>query len=52
IRNVAEALPLTKVVILLRDLWFGFGWNQSAIVMLGVLLIAATMISIRTFRWE
>jgi len=52
IRNVAEALPLTKVVILLSDLWFGFGWNQSAIVMLGVLLAVAAMISVRTFRWE
>ncbi|MDQ3695952.1 MAG: ABC transporter permease [Chloroflexota bacterium] len=52
IRNVAEVLPLTRVVILLSDVWFGFGWNLSAIVMLGVLLGVAAIISVRTFRWE
>jgi ABC-2 type transport system permease protein len=52
LRSVAEVLPLTKVVMLLSDLWFGSGWNTGAIVMLGVLLIIAALISLRTFRWE
>lgn len=52
LRSVAEVLPLTKVVMLLSDLWYGGGWNTGALVMLGALLIIAALISLRTFRWE
>lgn len=52
IREVAELLPLTKVVMLMSDLWFGFGWNQSAVVMLGILFVLAAVASVLTFRWE
>lgn len=52
VRDFAERLPLTKVVIMLSDLWFGLGWNLSAIVTLGPLLIAAIVASVLTFRWE
>ena len=45
-------LPLTHVVHLLQDLWFGIGWNwQSGLVLLGM-LVAGTVASAALFRWE
>ncbi len=52
IRDVAEQLPLTKVVMLMSDLWFGFGWNLGAVIMLGSMLVVAAVASVLTFRWE
>lgn len=52
IRDFAEVLPLTKVVMLLSDLWFGVGWNVGAVVMLAVLLAVGAAASVLTFRWE
>jgi hypothetical protein len=45
-------LPLTKVVMLLSDLWYGGGWNTGALALLGGVLVIAAVISLRTFRWE
>lgn len=52
LRSVSEVLPLTRVVMLLNDLWFGGHWNTGALAMLGGVLIIAAVISLRTFRWE
>lgn len=52
VREVSRWLPLTHVVQLLQDLWFGVGWNwQSGLVLLGMLL-AGTVASAALFRWE
>ncbi len=54
IRRVADFLPLTYVVELLRGLWFGDGWGQhltAVLVLLGVLVVSAAA-AIRIFRWE
>ena len=52
VREVAVWLPLTHVVHLLQDLWFGIGWNwQSGLVLLGM-LVAGTVASAALFRWE
>ncbi len=52
VREVARWLPLTHVVDLLQDLWFGVGWNWlSGLVLLGMLL-AGTVASAALFRWE
>jgi ABC-2 type transport system permease protein len=52
VREVARWLPLTHVVQLLQDLWFGVGWNwQSGLVLLGMLL-AGAVASAALFRWE
>jgi ABC-2 type transport system permease protein len=52
IRKVSEWLPLTHVVRLLQSLWFGQGWDMTAVGVLLALLVIGTMLSIRFFRWE
>ena len=54
IRRIADFLPLTYVVKLLRGLWFGETWGQHLLetaVLLGILGIC-TALAARFFRWE
>ncbi len=52
VQNVAEKLPLTYVVTLLQGLWFGQGWNSTAVLVMAGMLGMGALISARTFRWE
>jgi ABC-2 type transport system permease protein len=54
IRKVANYLPLTYVVKLLRGLWFGDTWGDHIleVVVLGGVLIICTSVAARFFRWE
>lgn len=52
VRAAAHWLPLTHVVILLRNLWFGQGWPIHSVLFLGLMLILGTAVSVYTFRWE
>lgn len=54
VKRVSAFLPLTYVVNLLRGLWIGEIWSQHATeaIVLGGLLVAGVLISIKTFRWE
>jgi len=52
LQQVSRALPMTQMVTLLQDLWFGKGWNWTAVAVLVALLLLGTLISARTFRWE
>jgi len=54
IQRIADFLPLTYVVRLLRGLWFGDTWGEHLLetaVLAGVLL-ACTALAARFFRWE
>ena len=54
IRRIADFLPLTYVVKLLRGLWFSETWGQHLLetaVLLGILGIC-TALAARFFRWE
>jgi ABC-2 type transport system permease protein len=54
IRRIADFLPLTYVVKLLRGLWFGETWGQHLLetaVLLGILGVC-TAVAARFFRWE
>ena len=54
IQRLADFLPLTHVVNLLRGLWFGDGWGQhstAVLVLLGVFVVSAVA-AVRIFRWE
>ena len=52
VQQAAEWLPLTHVVHLFQSLWFGGGWNVTALIVLGGVLVVGTVISVKVFRWE
>jgi len=54
ILKVANFLPLTYVVTLLRGLWVGDPWSQhlTEVLVLTGILVVGVIISIKTFRWE
>lgn len=54
VQRVAEFLPLTHIVNLLRGLWFGEalgGFTADIAVIVGVMLVG-TALSARLFRWD
>ncbi len=54
VRSVAQFIPLTHVVTLLRGLWTGGSWGsfgKEIAVLVGVLVVGVA-VSAQTFRWE
>jgi ABC-2 type transport system permease protein len=54
VQRIADFLPLTYVVRLLRGLWFGKPWSElvpEVLVLAGILVVCGA-ISVRFFRWE
>ena len=52
VRQAAEWLPMTQLVLLLQGLWFGQGWNLPALAMMAVLLVVGALLATPAFRWE
>lgn len=54
IRQIAQVLPLSHVVTLLRGLWMGDPWEKylGEVGILAALLIVGVLVSSKTFRWE
>ena len=54
VRNVARFLPLTHTVTLLQGLWKGDAWSlhQTELVVLLAMMVVASIIAVRAFRWE
>jgi len=52
LRRISDLLPLSYVVTLIADLWYGQGWNGLALVVLSGMLIVGAVVSVLTFRWE
>jgi ABC-2 type transport system permease protein len=54
IRKVANFLPLTYVVKLLRGLWFGDTWGEHLLdaAVIGGVLVVCTLLAARFFRWD
>lgn len=52
VQRVGDFLPLTHVINLIKDVWFGEGWNMVALAVLLGLLVVSVVVSSRTFRWE
>lgn len=52
VRAAASWLPLTQVVNLLQNLWFGQDWSIQPVLILGSMLVLGTVVSVYTFRWE
>ena len=51
-RLIGKAIPLTYSVNLLHDLWFGRGWDLTAVLVLVGFMVAGILFSVRFFRWE
>jgi ABC-2 type transport system permease protein len=54
VQRIADFLPLTYVVRLMRGLWFGEPWSSlwpEVAVLTGILVVCG-LISARVFRWE
>lgn len=52
--KIAQFLPLTHVVVLLRGLWVGHPWSQhlKEVAILLAILVVGGLVAARTFRWE
>jgi ABC-2 type transport system permease protein len=51
-RGVGDATPLRYVVVLLQDPWLGFGWNWTVFLIVMGIMVVASLLSLRFFRWE
>jgi len=51
-RGVGDATPLRYVIVLLQDPWLGFGWNWTVFLIVMGIMIVASLLSLRLFRWE
>ena len=49
---VGDATPLRYVVGLLQDPWLGFGWNMPYFLIVTGIMVVASLLSVRFFRWE
>lgn len=51
-RAIAEFLPLTHVVNLIKSAWFGQTWDMKATLILSAMIVVSLAVSARTFRWS
>ena len=51
-RRIGEVLPLAPVVTGLRDAWSGAGVNLVALAALAAMIVVASAVGVRVFRWE
>lgn len=51
-QNIGKAMPLYYVTRLVQDPWLGLGWNWDAFMVLAGVTLAASLASLRLFRWE
>ena len=49
---VGQLTPLRHVILMLQDPWLGFGWNQNASLIVVGVMVVATILAYRFFRWE
>jgi len=52
VNQVAKALPMTYSVNLLHSLWFGQGWDATAILALLGFMALGVLLSVRFFKWD
>lgn len=53
-REAIRFNPLAHVVTLMRGLWYGGTWSQhtTELIVLGAVLVVASLVAVRVFRWE
>ena len=47
-----DITPLRHVVTMIQDPWLGLGYNLDEMLIVAGFIVAATVLSIRLFRWE
>ena len=52
VKTAASVMPMTYSVNLLHSLWFGNGWDLTAVVVLVGFMIAGILLAVRFFKWE
>jgi ABC-2 type transport system permease protein len=51
-RRIGELLPLAPVVTTLQDAWSGAGISIAALATLAAMVVVASAVGVRVFRWE
>jgi ABC-2 type transport system permease protein len=51
-RYIGGATPLKYVILLLQDVWLGTSWNWVTFCIVAGVTVAASLLSLRLFRWE
>lgn len=51
-RGVGDATPLRYVIVIIQDPWLGFGWNWIFFGIVMGIMVVASLLSLRLFRWE
>jgi ABC-2 type transport system permease protein len=51
-RRIGEVLPLGPVVTALEDAWSGAGISVAALAALAAMVVVASAVGVRAFRWE
>jgi ABC-2 type transport system permease protein len=52
VQDVSRFLPITYTVNLLKGLYFGNGWDWTAVGVLAGFMVVGVLLSVRFFRWE
>lgn len=52
VQQAAQWLPMTHMVKLLQDLWYGVGWNMTSLAVIAGVLVVGFVVSTQIFRWE
>jgi ABC-2 type transport system permease protein len=54
LRQVADFIPVTYVVALMRGLWAGEPWStlRPDVAIFAAILVAGTTVAVRVFRWQ
>ena len=45
-------MPMTYSVNLIQSLWFGHGWDGTAVVVLLGFLALGVLVAVKLFKWE
>lgn len=51
-QSISDYVPLTYAVRLVQEVWIGEGWNWTASAILLAVLVLASLLTARVFRWE
>lgn len=51
-RYIGDATPLKYVILLIQDAWLGTPWNWVTFSVVAGVAVAASLLSLRFFRWE